>query len=167
MHEALCLPCIFGCNSLPDNTIALSSSVEPASSTKDETAHYPICPIWVGIISQTCGLDQLPRLHDLIRGKDTHDITGALACAIGYHIYHSRKFGKMQEILKAIENSMFSYIRAYAFSTAEAFMNDFGIQSNGFIFKCGRHRDRQRARPLTNSSEQLHSRGISSLDTQT
>ena len=107
----------------------------------------------------------------LIFGKDINDITGAWACAIGYHIYHSLKFGKMLEILKAIENSMFSYIRAYAYSTAKAFMNDFDIQSNGFILKCGRHVDRQRARPLTNSSDQavsaFHSQGISSLDTQT
>ena len=37
MHEATWLPCIFGSNSLPINAIALSASVVPAISTKDET----------------------------------------------------------------------------------------------------------------------------------
>ena len=82
MHEAICLPCILVCNSSPENTTALSTSVEAASSTKDETAHYLICQTLVGIISQVCGLDDLPSLHDLISGKDIDDITGALACAI-------------------------------------------------------------------------------------
>ena len=101
--------------------IALSSSVEPASSTKDETAHYLICPILVGVISQACGLDHLPSLHELFFGKDIDNSTGAIACAIGVHIYHSLEFCKMQEILKAIENNMFSYIRAYACFTAKTF----------------------------------------------
>ena len=127
MHEATCLPCVFGCNSLPSNTLALSTSVEPASSTQDETAHYLICPILVGIISQASGLDHLPNLHELVLGKDINDFTGALACAIGYHIHHSLEFGKMLEILKAVENSMFSYICAYDFSAARAFLNDFDI----------------------------------------
>ena len=156
---------------LLDITMVFSSFVDPASSTKDETAHYLICPVWVGIISQACGLDQLPSLHELILGRDINDITGALACAIGYHICHSFKLGRMQEILKAIENSMSSYIRAYACSTAEAFMNDSDIQSNGFIVACGRQFDRQRARPLINSNYQavfyFHLQGTSSLDTQT
>ena len=66
MHEATCLPCILGYNSLPINTIALSASVVPASSTKDQAMHCLICPILVGIISQACGLDHLPNLHEVI-----------------------------------------------------------------------------------------------------
>ena len=76
----------------------------------------------LGIISQASGLDHLPTLHELILGKDINDITSALACAIGYHVYHSLKFGKMPEIIKAIETSMFSYVRAYAFSFAKALL---------------------------------------------
>ena len=45
MYEATCLPCIFGCNSLPNNALASTSSALPNSSTKDETGHYLICPI--------------------------------------------------------------------------------------------------------------------------
>ena len=67
-------------------------STVPGSITKDETAHYLICPLLVGIISQACCLDHLPSLHELIFGNDKDDVTGALACAIGYHIYHSLKF---------------------------------------------------------------------------
>ena len=63
MHEALCLPCISGCCSLPSLTIASSASVPMGSDTGDETAHYLICPILVGIISEACYLDYLPNLH--------------------------------------------------------------------------------------------------------
>ena len=45
MHEAICLPCIFGCNSLPTNSLASISSTLPNSSTKDETGYYLNCPI--------------------------------------------------------------------------------------------------------------------------
>ena len=78
-------------------------------------------------------------MHDLIFGSDINDLTGALSCAIGYHTYHSLKFGKMPEIRKAIETGTFRHVRACAYSAAKAFMNDFDIQSNGTILKCGRH----------------------------
>ena len=135
-----------------------ASSFPPANaevlSTKDETAHYLICPILMGIISQACCLDHLPTLHELIFGNDKEDVTGALACAIGYHIYHSLKFGKMPELSKAIESSRFSCTRAFAFSSAKAFMNDFDIQSNGVTFKCGRHPDLQRVSTLNSRHDQ-------------
>ena len=91
MHEAICLPCIFGCNALPNNTIAVHASDLPFSSTKDETAHCLICPIMAGIISQAGGLDHLPSSHELFLGKDINDLTGALACATSYHVHHSLK----------------------------------------------------------------------------
>ena len=121
MHEAVCLPCIFGCNALPNNSLALPASTLPLSSTKDETAQYLICSIMVGIISQACGLDHLPTSHELIFGKDINDLTGALACATSYHVYHVLNFGKMPEIKKAIETGTFGPVRAYAFSSANAF----------------------------------------------
>ena len=155
------------CSVLPGTTLALSIAI----ITKDETAHYLICPLLVGIISQACGFDHVPGWHEPFFGNDINDITGALACAIGYHIYHSLKFGKMHELLEAIESSRLSYIRAYAFSTARAFINDFDIQSNGVILKCGRHFDPQRAVPLNSSLDQVpltsHYQGLHSPDTPT
>ena len=96
MHGATCLPCIFGCNSFPSNSIATfdnksSSSCRPI---KDETAHYLNCPIMIGIISQASGLDHLPNLHELILGKDRFDLTGVLACSTSYHVCHYLRFGK-------------------------------------------------------------------------
>ena len=42
MHEAICLPYIFGCNSLPINLIATfhNSSSSSCRPIQDETAHY-------------------------------------------------------------------------------------------------------------------------------
>ena len=72
-------------------------------------------------------------------------MTGALVCAISYHVYHSLKFGKKTEIQAAIESGMFNHIRAEAFSITRSFLNEFDIQSNGLILKCGgkfdQHRD--------------------------
>ena len=104
--------------------------------------------------SQACGLDYLPSLQELIYGNDINDMTGALVCANGYHVYHSLKLGKKAEILSAIESGRFSHIRAYAYSTAKAFMNDFDIKSNGLILKCGGRFDLQRVSPLTKSNDQ-------------
>ena len=56
----------------------------------------------LGTISQACGLNYLPTLHQLIFGNDIDDMTGAFVCAISYHVYHSLKFGKKTEILTAI-----------------------------------------------------------------
>ena len=143
MPEAICLPCIFGCNSLPNNS---RSTVDNISSRpiKDETAHYLNCPIMIGIISQAAGLDHLPNLHELIFGKHRLDLTGGLACSTSYHFYHSLKFGKLSLTRQAIESGRFSQVRAYAFSAAKAFLNDFDIQSNGIILNCGGRSDRQR-----------------------
>ena len=64
-------------------------------------------------------------------GKDINDLTGALACAIVYHVYPYLKFGKMPEIAEAIETSIFGYVRAYAFSSAKAFSNDSTLSQTG------------------------------------
>ena len=171
MHEATCLPCVFGCNALPSCTLASINTTLPNSSTKDETAHYLICPIMLGIISQASGLGHLPTLHELIFRKDSIDLTGALACVTSYHIYHSVKFGKWVIIKKAIETGMFSQVRAYAFSSAQAFLNDYDIKSKGAIFCCGNsglQRDSSHLCFLANSPDQAvynsHSQGTSSLD---
>ena len=125
----------------------------------------------VGIISWACGLDHLPNLHEVILGKDINDLTGALACATSYHVYHSLKFGKMPEIKKAIETGTFGPVRAYAFSSAKAFLNDYDIKSNGVILSCGKtdlQRDSSHLGFLANSPDQAisnsHSQGTSSLD---
>ena len=125
----------------------------------------------LGIISQASGLDHLLTLHELILGKDSSDLTGALACATSYHIYHSLKFGKLLIIKKAIETGMFSQVRAYAFSSAQAFLNDYDIKSNGAILCCGNsglQRDSSHLGFLANSPDQAiynsHSQGTSSLD---
>ena len=108
---------------------------------------------------------------NLFRGKDINDLTGASACATGYHVYHSLKCAKMPEIPKAIETGMFGHVRAYAFSSAKAFLNDFDIKSNGFILGCGKldlPRDSSHLGFLTNSPDQaistFHSHGNSSHD---
>ena len=129
MH--LRLQCLHSCSS------ASISIALPNSSTKDGTAHYLICPIMLGIISQASGLDHLPTLHESFFGKDSIDLTGVLACATSYHIYHSLKFGRLPLIKQAIETGTFSQVRAYAFSAAQAFLNDFDIKSNGAVLCCG------------------------------
>ena len=92
----------------------------------------------VGIISQACGLDHLPSFHELIVGRDSNDHNGAIACATSYHVHPSLTFGKMFESKKAIETGMFSHVRAYAFSSAKAFLNDYDIESHGAILNCGK-----------------------------
>ena len=125
----------------------------------------------IGIISQVCGLDHLPSLHELSLGKDSNDLTDALACAISYRVYHSLKFGKMLEIKKAIETGMFGHVRAYAFSSAKALLHDYDIKSNGPIPNCGKtdlHWDSSQLGFLANSPDQAistsHLHGISSHD---
>ena len=83
-------------------------------------------------------------MHELIFGKDKFDLTGVLACSTSYHVYHSLKFGKISLVKQAIETGTFSQVRAYAFSAAQAFLNDFDIQSNGIILNCGGRSDRKR-----------------------
>ena len=187
MHEATCLPCIFGCNSLPNSCIALASTAGLCAAPKDETAHYLICPLMIGTIAQACGLNYLPTLQQLFLGNDIHDTTGVLFCAISYHVYHSLKLGKKNEILSAIESGLFSHIRAIAHSCAKTFLNEYDIQPNGIILKCGGRFDQHRdvaygcqagtlvgspvplAPDLTSCSDQAafneHSQGTSSLDT--
>ena len=176
MHEAICLPCILGCSSLPNNSIATFESSSSSRPVKDETAHYLNCPIMIGIISQASGLDHLPNMQELIFGNNSHDLTGVLACATSYHVYHSLKFGKILLIRQAIESGcdsgMFSQVRACAYSAAKAFLNDFDIQSNGIILCCGTSglpKDPSHLGFLTNSPGQVistrHSQGNSSLDT--
>jgi len=137
MHEAICLPCIFGCNALPSNCLAPIQANLPSKLIRDETAHYLACPILSGLITQASGLNHLITMHDLILGNDIHDLTGALACATSYHVYHSLKLGNLPIIQKAIETGRFGHVRALAFSTAKAFMNDFDIMSNGDILCIG------------------------------
>ena len=126
----------------------------------------------IGIISQASGLDHLPNMQELIFGNNSHDLTGVPACATSCHVYHSLKFGKITLIRRqAIESGMFSQVRAYAYSVAKAFLNDFDIQSNGIILCCGKSglpRDPSHLGFLTNSPGQVisirHSQGNSSLD---
>ena len=139
MHEATCLPCIFGCNALPSTCLAPIQDNLPKKVIRDETAHYLVCPILSGLISQAAGLDHLLTLHQLTFGNDKDDLTGALACATSYHVYHSLKFGNLPIINKAIETGMFGLVRAYALSSARAFMNEFDIQSTGLILGIGRN----------------------------
>ena len=86
MHEAICLPCLFGCNALPSNCLAPIRSSRISLTIKDETAHYLSCLIFSGIITQATGLNRLLTLHELIFGNDIDDLTGALACATLYHV---------------------------------------------------------------------------------
>ena len=82
----------------------------------------------IDTIAQACGLNRLPTLHELIFGNDIDDMTGALVCAISYHVYHSLKFGKKTGIDAAIESGTFSHIRAHAYSCTKTFLNEFDIQ---------------------------------------
>ena len=127
MHEAICLPCIFGCNALPDNCLASSNTTPLSNSIRDETAHYVSCPILAGLLTQAFGIDSLITLHQLAFGNDKDDHTGVLACATSYHVYHSLKFGNLPLIQRAIETGRFGLVRAFALSSARAFMSDFGI----------------------------------------
>ena len=160
-----------GCNALSSCSLASTSTTLPNGSMKDETAHYSICPIMLGIISQASGLDHLPTLHELILGNNSNDLTGVLACATSYHTYHSLKFSRLSLIKHAIETGTFSQARAYAFSTAQVFLNDYEIMSNGSILCCGSSglmRDFSHLGFLANSSDQTvynsHFQGDSSLD---
>ena len=76
-------------------------------------------------------------MHELIWGNDIDDLTGALACATSYHVYHSLKLGNLPIIQKANETGMFGFVRAFSFSSARAFCNDFDIVPNGVILCCG------------------------------
>ena len=68
MHEAVCLPCIFGCNAFSNLTVAVPASVNRDRNIRDETAHYSICPILVGIISDACHIDPLLTCMTLFMG---------------------------------------------------------------------------------------------------
>ena len=135
MHEAEVLACLLGCSCLANSAMAIPSC--GSINIIDETAHYLVCPILSGLITQATGLDHLLTLHELIFGNDIDDLTGALACATSYHVYHSLKFGTLPIIQKAIETGMFGHVRAFAISCAKAFLNDFDIMSNGSILSIG------------------------------
>ena len=135
MHEQICLPCVFGCNSLPLSTI--TSQIGFRSS--EETAHYLCCPILLGILIDTYRREFIPSLHDLVYGKGTADLNGPLVCATGYHVYHSLKLGNKVILQKAIDSGNFALVPAHAHSTTKAFQIEFGIQSIGGILKCGCH----------------------------
>ena len=67
----------------------------------------------------------------------------------------SLKLGNLPIIQKAIETGMFGLVRAFALSSASAFMNDFGIMSNGLILCVGYSslkRDRSQLGSLASSS---------------
>ena len=117
------------------------------------------------------GLDHLLTLHELFLGKECNDLTGALACATSYHIYHSSKIGRTLVINKAIGTGMFGHVRAYAYSSAKAFSNDYDIKSSWTILCCGFSgllRDSSHLGFLANRSDQTvyssHFQGASSLD---
>ena len=78
----------------------------PKKIIRDETAHYLACPTLSGIITHATGLDHLLTLHELIFGDAIDDLTGALACATRYHVYHSGKCGNLPIIQKAIETCL-------------------------------------------------------------
>lgn len=79
MHEAICLPWIFGCNALPSNCLAPIHTTRLNITIRDETAHYLSCPILLGLINvtQAAGLNRLLILHELVLGNDIDDLTGA------------------------------------------------------------------------------------------
>ena len=70
-------------------------------------------------------------------GNDIDDLTGALACATSYHVYHSLKLGNLAIIQRVIETGTFGLVRAFTLSAAKAFLNDCDIESDGFILCCG------------------------------
>ena len=107
------------------------------SYIRDDTTHYLNCPMMLGIISQASGLDHIPTLQQLTFESDTNDLTGSLACATSYHMYHALKFGKLPIIQQVTETGMFGIVRAFAFSSAQAFLNEYDIKSNGTILCCG------------------------------
>ena len=117
--------------------MATISNTLLSKTVRDETAHYLACPILSGIITQATGLNRLLTMHELIFGNDIDDPTGALACAASYHVYHSPKLGNLPIIQKANETGMFGLVRAFALSSARAFLNEFDIVSNGLILCCG------------------------------
>ena len=127
----------------------------PKKVIRDETAHYLVCPILSGIVTQATGLDHLLTLHERIFGNDIDDLTGVLACATSYHVYHSLKFGNLPIIQKAIETGTFSHVRAFAISSAKAFLNDFDIMSNGGILSIGFSGLKEGPQPTWLSRQQL------------
>ena len=172
MHEATCLPCIFGCNALPSNCLAPIQSSRINITIKDETAHYLSCLISSGIITQAIGPNRLLIMHELILGNDIDDLTGVLACAASYHVYDSLKLGNLPIIQKAVETCMFSLGRAFAISSAKAFLTDFDIMSDGFVLSCGFSgimRDRSQLGSLASSfcpaASSSHLQGTDSPDT--
>ena len=70
MHEAICLPCIFGCSALPRTCLAPIHANLPNKNIRDETAHYLACPILSGLITQATGLNRSLTMHELIFGND-------------------------------------------------------------------------------------------------
>ena len=74
-------------------------------------------------------------------------------------------------IMQAIETGTFSHVRAFAFSSAQAFLNEFGIKSRGSILWCGSSgvlRNSSHLGSLANNPDQvafnLHFRGHLSLN---
>ena len=132
MHEEDdVLPCISGCNHLPNSTLATPSS-SGSVTICDETAHYLICPILISLIADACHLEPRPSLHDLIYGNGSHDSVGALVCATAFYVYHALKLGNKPLLAKAISTGNFSFLRAAAHSSAKAFWNEFAIQALRF-----------------------------------
>ena len=109
----------------------------PNKIIRDETAHYLACPILSGLITQATGLNRLLTMHELMFWNDIDDLAGALACATSYHVYHSLKLGSLPMIQQAIETGTFGHVRAFAFSSAKSFLNEFDIMSNGTILSIG------------------------------
>ena len=137
MHEAIGLPCIFGCNALPSTCLAPIHANLPNKIIRDETAHYLACPILSGLITQATGLNHLLSMHELTFGNDIDDLTGALACATSYHVCHCLKLGNLPIIQKATETDTFGHVRAFALSSAKSFLNEFGSMINGTILSIG------------------------------
>ena len=96
-------------------------------------------------------------------GNDIDDLTGALACATSYHVCDSLTLGNLPIIQKAIGTGMFGLVRAFALTSATAFLNEFDIVSDGLILCCGysgSKRDRSQLGSLASSSRPAASAAI-------
>ena len=114
--------------------------------------------MYIRPVAWVTGLNRLLTLHEQIFGNDKDDLTGALACATSYHVYHSLKFGNLPIIHNAIETGKFGLVRAFALSSARAFMNEFGILSKGLTLCIGCSSGLKREHnlmPLTSNSRPI------------
>ena len=108
MHEAIELPCIFGC---------------PA---EDELDHYLCCdPLWTLVISSSFRREELLSASPLQRiGLDSNSMQWLQMLSVALPCYHAIKTNHRQEIALAIESGHHCQVQCRLFEYARSFSRE-------------------------------------------